>query len=141
MPAPDMTDQYNTALPEKDETAFQSWATENNKQGDLNNYDLRGWWKKNGTTDERGHMTDEFKKPNHPTFSTGSQYHGVDEFEGGKWSGSEKSGWKYTPSSSNLKNMTSEELQDYFSKVEPGAELILPKAKKKTRGDKWYDGE
>ncbi len=37
-------------------------------------YDLRGAYAAGQTRDGRGHMTDQFKKPNHPTFSNESQY-------------------------------------------------------------------
>ena len=41
-------------------------------------YDLEGYWKKHGTltpTASNGHIDDEFKLPNHPTFSTYSRYY------------------------------------------------------------------
>lgn len=126
MPAPDFTSKYNTKLGADDEKAFQDWAAKSGHANDLSDYDLRGWWKSNGTQAANGHLTDKFKKPNHPTFSTESQYSGKDGYVGGKWSGDDKAGWSYTPSKSNLKNMTTDELQDYFSKVEPKSKLVLP---------------
>lgn len=130
----DLTSKYNTKLSKEDEAKFQTWATDNNRLGDLQNYDMRGWWKQNGTQDTRGHFTDEFKKPNHPTFSDESIYHGTDGNKGGTWG---KNGEKDTfkPSKTNLENMTAADMQDYFAKVEPDAELVLPK----TRSEKWYD--
>lgn len=151
----DMTDQYNTKLSKPDEEKFQSWAADNGRTADLENYDMRGWWKQNGKTDaqaqgdDRGHFTDEFKKPNHPTFSDESKYHGVDDNKGGTW-GTKDGKDTFTPSETNLKNMTPEELKDYFSKVEPDANLILPEPKPdasatpaapaapQSRGDRWY---
>ncbi len=53
-------------------------------------YDYRGFFKKNGAVDvQRGqHFTDEFKLPNHPTFSVESVYAtGDDLAKAGKWEG------------------------------------------------------
>lgn len=128
---------YDTKLSKDDETSFQTWATEAGRVGDLTDYDLRGWWKKNGKQDARGHMTDEFKKPNHPTFSADSKYSDKDN-PGGKWSGSEAKGWTFTPSEANLKNMSAEKLKAYFQEREPDAKLILPEAEESSRSDRWY---
>jgi hypothetical protein len=131
MPAPDFTDKYNTKLSKDDEAKFQSWAEQSGHAGDTRDYDMRGWWKKNGSngqTDERGHFTDEFKKPNHPTFSDESKYDGADGNKGGKWGGTDDAP-TFTPSQTNLKNMSADELQDYFSKVEPDSKLVLPQSK------------
>lgn len=49
MPAPDYSGKYNTSLSADDETAFQGWLGKSGRQGDLSDYDLRGWWKSNGT--------------------------------------------------------------------------------------------
>ena len=101
----DMTDQYNTKLSKAEEEKFQTWAEENGRAADLENYDLRGWWKQNGKQDSRGHFTDEFKKPNHPTFSDESKYNGVDGFKGGAWG---KAGEKdtFTPSKTSDNQVT-----------------------------------
>src|SRR5258708_36323091 len=80
----DFTALYNTALSSDEEPAFQHWVGEQSKatgkdiSNDLYDYDLRGWWQQNpGENLKGGHLTDKFKKPNHPTFSTISQYHDV----------------------------------------------------------------
>lgn len=130
----DLKDKYNTKLSKDDEAKFQEWASANNRAGDLTNYDMRGWWQQNGTQAANGHFTDEFKKPNHPTFSDESIYHGVDGNKGGTWG---KNGEKdtFTPSKTNMANMSAQEMQSYFAKVEPDAQLVMPK----TRSEKWYD--
>lgn len=83
----DFTNKYNTKLTPEEEIIFQrEWV---DKLGDLYDYDARGAWKayRDGRIDfdERCHLTDEFKKPNHPTFSDESIYHGIDGHIGGKW--------------------------------------------------------
>ena len=122
----DFTSQYNTQLDQDQESNFKSWATQNNKLGDLYDYDLRGAFKAGVGTDPNGHMTDLYKKPNHPTFSTNSQYHGVDGYVGGQWMPGTNGTWGYQPSPQHLQMWNPEELQDYFSRVEPKNRLILP---------------
>ena len=129
----DYTSKYNTILSPADENAFQSWtkdqsaALERNVANDTYDYDLRGWWKQNNGGDLSGaHLTDMYKKPNHPTFSTGSIYHGTDGLNGGQWEAQPGGSWTFKPGSTNLQNFSSKDLKDYFSKVEPNNKLILP---------------
>lgn len=129
MAAPDLSGKYNTALSADDETKFDTWRK--TLPARLNNdsdYDLRGAWKANASEASNGHLPDTFKKPNHPTFSTESQYSGKDGNVGGTWDGDDKKGWSYTPSKTNLSNMSADELKDYFAKVEPDSKLNLPDA-------------
>ena len=73
-------------------------------------------------------MIDTYKKPNHPTFSDESQYHGTASpwgvpFEGGRWSPDGKS---YTPSATMLKYTHPVDfLKNYMKRVEPSTSLIL----------------
>lgn len=102
MPAPDYTDDFNT------------------------DYDMRGAWKAGLLKSEYGgHLPDTFKKPNHPTFSSESIY-SSDATPGGDWVQSEGGKWSFRPSETNLQNLGVGGLQDYFKRVEPDAELILP---------------
>src|ERR1019366_4862033 len=98
---------------------------------DKKDYDVQGWYLKNKDKAEEilseknknpdlHYGTDEFKKPNHPTFSSESIYSGVDGFEGGKWN---KEYTEYTPSKTNLQFHN--DLPDYFSKAEKGVKLNL----------------
>ncbi len=72
--------------------------------------------------DDRGHTTDKFKKPNHPTFSDESQYSGQNGNVGGHWGDD----GTFTPSNTNLTQHTSAELQQYFKQNEPDTKLVLP---------------
>lgn len=130
----DLSEKYNTKLSKEDETLFQQWAATNPRLGNTYDYDARGFWKSGAGAADNGHGSDEFKKPNHPTFSDESMYHGIDGNKGGKWG---KNGNKdtFTPSKTNMENMSASDMQDYFSKIEPNAELVMPK----TRSQKWYD--
>ena len=78
---------YNTQLSPEQESQYQKYKASLGDQGTDHNYDLRGYWMKQGRFDpahEAGaHFTDEFKKPNHPTFSIESIYAGSPDGQGG----------------------------------------------------------
>jgi hypothetical protein len=85
-------DQYNTPLRPGQQRRFDKWATkESERQGrdilmDKGAYDVQGFWKSGDYKhmDKDNHGSDTWKKPNHPTFSTGSKY--VSETNpGGLW--------------------------------------------------------
>lgn len=63
------------------------------------------------------HGSDEFKLPEHITFSTGSQYSAPD-IQGGQWQSGGTDRWQFTPSVQNLNNATPEQLADYFKNRE-----------------------
>lgn len=132
MPAPDLTDRYNTTLSPEEEKRFQAWAKANHRERDTYDYDLRGAWKASAQEAENGHLPDTFKKPNHPTFSIESQYNGKDGNLGGRWVEVGKDKWAYEPSETNLRNMTADEMAAYFQQVEPDVQLRLP------RDARWY---
>lgn len=122
----DLSNQYNTALSAQDEAKFQQWARANNRSGDVYDYDLRGAFKSGAAQAENGHLPDTFKKPNHPTFSTESQYSGKDGNVGGVWSQDVNGRDVFTPSPTNLSNTTPDALRSYFKKVEPDATVSIP---------------
>lgn len=119
----DFTDKYNTQLTPKQEEAFMKWAEKNNRLGDLYDYDMRGFWKNKSKFAENGHGSDMFKKPNHPTFSDQSIYHGVDGYTGGKWI-EDKNGVAFIPSSTSMWDVPM--LRNYFNKYEPDVTLVIP---------------
>jgi hypothetical protein len=121
----DFTDHYNTPLDPYDEQTFLQWAKANNRLNDSYDYDMRGAWKAGAGQAGNGHYPDTFKKPNHPTFSDQSQYHGQDGFFGGRWAQAPDGSWDFVPGSANLHFRSSDDLQDYFRKVEPGNRLKL----------------
>ncbi|SRR6266498_2760271 len=126
-------DRYNTPLSSSEEMAFNRFIADQRKwegrdySRDMQNYDMRGWWKKHrGQQVHSGHFEDDFKKPNHPTFSTQSMYHGRDGYEGGTWLRRTDKSWTFSPGKTNLDYWGPEALTDYFGRVEPGNMLILP---------------
>ena len=131
-------ENYNTQLSPENEQRFQNWLSvittraKRNVGADLQDYDLRGYWLNGGYNDTsgQGHMTDQYKKPNHPTFSKESMYSGTMSpwgvpFEGGSWS---EKGDTYTPSAIMLQYTHPKDfLQKYMSDVEPDVILQWPK--------------
>jgi len=129
----DFSSRYNTALSPTDEARYQAWgqaqAAQNggrNPAADVYDYDMRGFWQSGQSFADNGHAGDAFKKPNHPTFSDQSRYHGVDGHQGGSWGGG-KDGqpWTFAPGPSNMQMHDPGDLQRYFQKREPGNRLIL----------------
>ena len=72
-------DAYNTPLNLSDELKFQIAKANSPFRNDSGyDYDYRGFYNKYGNLTPQatnGHLTDEYKKPNHPTFSIESNYY------------------------------------------------------------------
>jgi hypothetical protein len=123
---PDQTSNYNTPLTQGEEAAFQQWRARlpPNLQN-MQDYDLRGAWKKNAHSATNGHLPDDWKKPNHPTFSNESIYSGP-YTPGGQWQQLPRDKWQFSATDQNLKYRDPEALLNYFRQVEPGNTLQLP---------------
>ena len=124
---------YNTPLSPEEQDKYQAWAKQGGKDPakEEADYDLPGYFKSGGQLGVGGageHLTDQFKKPNHPTFSEESQYHGMGGEEGGKWEPlpNDKEHYSFTPGKSNMEYWGAQGLQDYFDKYEKGNKLTLP---------------
>lgn len=122
----DFTDKYNTTLSDNDEVGFQSWAQSNPGLGSTFDYDARGFYQAGAGTSDNGHGADTFKKPNHPTFSNQSIYHGIDGYEGGTWQQQDGGSYNFYPSATNMQMYDPSDLSDYFGKVEKGNRVIFP---------------
>ena len=92
----DMTDQYNTELSPEEQQEYDQWIQRNSARHgrDLSkdnfDYDTRGQFKDSRGADlPLGHGPDTHKKPNHPTFSNESRYHGAGGRMGGQWDADE----------------------------------------------------
>ena len=91
-------------------------------------YDYAGYIAKYGKPDQsKGqHLTDEYKLPNHITFSDQSRYHSQAQ-DGGKWQQGGSGQWNFTPSEYNLSQHSPEEYKAYFSQYErKGTTITLP---------------
>jgi len=125
----DFTNKYNTVLSPLEEMEFLDWAKnqQRNVKGDLYDYDMRGAYKAGATAEGNGHFPDTYKKPNHPTFSDESIYHGKDGYYGGKWS-TENGRDVFDAGPANMIFMGPKQLEEYFKTVEPKGLLRLPPA-------------
>jgi hypothetical protein len=72
--------------------------------------------------DERGHMPDTYKLPNHITFSDESKYN---DGGAGRWE-QINDRWYFTPGPTNLQHHSMEEMRDYFKNHEPDSTLVEP---------------
>jgi hypothetical protein len=130
----DFSQKYNTPIPAAHQAAFDQWvnnrkaSTGRNPLGDRYDYDVNGYFLSGAGTDSRGHGTDKFKKPNHPTFSDESQYHGLDGYVGGRWVTTPTGQFTYQPSQTNVDFHSVPGLQQYFQRVEPGVSLLPAQA-------------
>ena len=122
----DFSARYNTQLSPQDEARFLQWAQANNRLRDLYDYDLRGAFLSGAATAPNGHLPDTFKKPNHPTFSSQSQYSGREGYIGGAWNQDANGAWTFQPGPTNM--MSPDALRQYFQRAEPGNRLLYPKA-------------
>jgi hypothetical protein len=130
----DYSDKYNTPIPPEKQAAFNQWVAQKTKQtgknplNDRYDYDVQGDWLAGAATDERGHGSDLFKKPNHPTFSDKSKYNGVNGQFGGTWINPPAGGSFYQPSATNIAMHGVNNLKRYFQQVEPDTQLLAPPA-------------
>lgn len=116
---------YNTPVPQSQQDAFQAWrgALPMQLRGSQD-YDLQGAFM-GGASPSGEHMTDRWKKPNHMTFSNGSQY-STPAQPGGKWVEGDK-GWTFWPTPFNMTQHTPAEMASYFgSPAEPNGTVVLP---------------
>ena len=121
---------YQTKLPLLEEikyryAKFNSPYRNDNGQG---NYDYRGYYQKYGTLNPNSpnmHLTDEFKTPNHITYSNESKFNTPNN-QGGVWNRLPDGSYSFTPSAFNLQLHSPLEYKEYFEKYEPGNQVILP---------------
>lgn len=99
---PTSWDNYRTKLNSKEESKFLKWRSTlpENLQNDKD-YDLKGFFKEFGKNSlpegYEYHLIDKYKLPNHPSFSSDSQYYNPEtEYLGGKWENGSLN-WIYTP--------------------------------------------
>lgn len=120
-------EDLRTKLSPKEEKGFQAWrATLPERLQSDSDYDLRGFYKKNPTFKLGGpdaHLTDEFKLPNHETFSNESRYYNDKTAHlGGHWEQGQDGGWAFVPNDTNYKRRIVEDKNG--NRVEDHAEQI-----------------
>lgn len=137
--------RFNTPLAPAQRRPFQDWAARKGyiPQAEANDYDLQGAYLAGVRQADNGHLTDQFKKPNHPTFSEQSQYSGVNTFDGrptprgGRWDVPQPLEQALTgtrPSFTMSAEMTrdgvpvhsQDNMRQYLNQREFGTDLLLP---------------
>jgi hypothetical protein len=109
--------------------AFFAWLKKYPHVRQSNDYDTYGAFKAGLTPDPvTGHLNDEFKLPNHITYSNESKYSkGKNAPPAGRWEGNDKDGWTFHATSTNIKNAGGvEALKEYFKNNEKDSKLVLP---------------
>lgn len=125
----DLTNQYNTPLNTFEQAQYDMMFDPITSSGQKYDYDMQGWFKANQDQDphdDGAHYPDTWKKPNHPTFSDESIYHGVDGNEGGHWDLGDNGRETFVPGKTNYENFTPQQMIDYFKAVDPSSQLNLP---------------
>lgn len=122
---PDFSNLYNTPIPPSKQAAFEKWLKTKGRPSDYFDYDVQGFWLSGAGKDQRGHGSDQFKKPNHPTFSVESKY-STAQHPGGKWVTDQGGKTTFIADPSNFLYHSPDELQQYFKQVEPGIQLNVP---------------
>jgi hypothetical protein len=113
--------EYDTELGAAGEANYQEWKKTLPKQlQSEQDYDLRGYYKDSKGGDAEGHLTDKYKKPNHPTFSTESKY-----YKKGMWAGKwNKNGDFEIPEDTPAEKL--HELMNYWATgAEKGHKIIM----------------
>ncbi len=113
---------FDSQLSPLEEMLFRAWAGK--RVEDTEDYDLRGYYSGGGSATPvgEGHLTDRYKKPNHPTFSTESMYSTPDEL-GGTWGPGYKS---FMPSQGMLDKRSLSQILEYFRQHENNVEVDNP---------------
>lgn len=123
----DYSDRFNTKLSPEDEAKFQEWQKANPRLGNTYDYDSRGFWKAGAEQADNGHGSDQWKKPNHPTFSDQSQYSTAENGKGGSWSKDDDGHDVFTPSKQNLSLRSADELRETLKTEDPDVLVNAPK--------------
>lgn len=101
----------------KDEGTWDRWARENKQMGP--DYD----YSKIGELDARGHGTDKGKLPNHPTFSTESDYSSTGN--PGKWSKKKDGTLYFEPSKKQVEKFGRDYYKNYAK--DTGDDIFIPR--------------
>lgn len=137
---------YTTKLTDNEERQFQDWYSRVSKYKDLHpnpdavgqDYDYRGYWKNEDREaifdDKKGHFTDKYKQPTHPTFSNQSMYSNSTT-PGGEWvEGKETWLFKHNNYTARQAQRTHDYLMDTGEGYILGTDTIIPTSRKRMGG-------
>jgi hypothetical protein len=121
------TDGGQAATSHPEDAGYQEWLRKTGEREDPG-YDTYGAYKAGLNPTANGHMSDEYKLPTHPTYSTealSSQKPGAPP--AGEWIETSKDKWTFKATQTNVDNAGGVDgLKQYFDQVEPGNKLVLP---------------
>lgn len=137
---------YTTKLTDNEERQFQNWYGRVAKYKGLNpnpdavgqDYDYRGYWKNEDReiifNNKKGHFTDKYKQPTHPTFSNQSMYSNSTT-PGGEWV-KEKGTFlfKHNNYTARQAKRTHDYLMDTGEGYILGTDTIIPTSRKRMGG-------
>ena len=137
---------YTTKLTDNEERQFQDWYRRVAKYKNLNpnpdavgqDYDYRGYWKNEDREtifdDKKGHFTDKYKQPTHPTFSNQSMYSN-NITPGGEWiKGKGTFLFKHNNYTARQAKRTHDYLMDTGEGYILGTDTIIPTSRKRMGG-------
>jgi len=120
------------ATPKVTVTSYEDWKSKYGFQ-ESPDYNLKAAFEAGldpemNSGDGKFHLSDRFKLPTHPTYSTDSDYsRSKGAPPAGRWEGSEEKGWTFYASPQNIKNLGGEkQYLAWWEKNEPGVKLVLP---------------
>ena len=126
---PAFADAFNTEIPPEKDQAYRKWLKKmsaikgRDVSKDMEDYDVQGYFLEFGDEALKGgHGPDKYKKPNHPTFSDESIYHGK-EFQGGQWGHDEDGREMFSPGPTNYQLFGKDKMKKYFDTYERGVKL------------------
>jgi hypothetical protein len=108
--------------------SYEEWL-KTHKIRETPDYDVRAAYDAGINPDPvTGHLDDTYKKTNHITYSDDSlAAKAKDAPPAGKWVGSDKDGWTFYASPTNVTNAGgAKALKNYFKKNEQKTKLVLP---------------
>jgi hypothetical protein len=112
---------FRTGLSRDQQAGYDAWRSALPKGlQNTEDYDLAGAYLDSVGMSGNGHFTDQFKRPNHITFSDQSQYSSP-ENHGGTW---DEIFGTYTPGAANLRYRTSDDIARYIKEREPGTRYM-----------------
>ena len=138
----DFSSKFNTSLTPDEEGRYQEWLKTEGRKDDVYDYDTRGFWKEmsNGGLGvaSNGHLSDKYKKPNHPTYSNESIYK-LDGYTPGYWSKNSNGSFVFH-APSDMEQAKKDWLVQYFKENEQGNNLLFDKHNALTPGQRAWEG-
>lgn len=108
-------------------TTYEEWKKRTGFK-ETPDYNLKAAFEAGLEPDQFGHLSDRFKLPTHPTYSSDSDYSRAKGApSAGRWEGDDKNGWTFYASPQNVNSLGGEKKYlAWWEENEPGVKLVLP---------------